>query len=360
MTAPTGMASPSSTYRKIFAENTLRHSGSPLPGRHLFLDYCHLSAEGIELAMAAVAEGVLERPGATGTASPEIEITAPRVEPAVEALARFGAAVHGAHRLLTSGEKRAYLERWCREALAMDPSIAEALHDLLAVRCAAPCPAVLTAVQQRNLASAHRLLLQHGWRWDHLDIELIEAICAALEDAGHPVRAETCARLLKHHGIGPQGVDLSRPPYLWEPLERFYPEAMAARGKTGRATYRSPWPASSFCLIADGESDVQLELTARLPGIEGAPSVRRGELAVELNGVEVESVALVETWRRHLIRLPCQGLRRAINRLALVWPPLPAYGDEAFESAMVRLENGVEADLHPVFGEVFALVAKSR
>ena len=42
--------------REVFAQAT----GSPLPGRRLFLDYCHLTSEGIHLAMAAVAAEVLD------------------------------------------------------------------------------------------------------------------------------------------------------------------------------------------------------------------------------------------------------------------------------------------------------------
>ncbi len=335
---------------RLFAEHV-----SVLPGHDLFLDYCHLSAEGIELAMAAVAGEVLGQ----GTGEP-IRITPgrPAVEPATLALALLGAAVHGAHRLLALGDKRAYLERWCRRALAADPGIAAALRALLAVRCA-PCPAVLTEAQQRNLASPHRLLLHHGWRWSHLDADLIEALSQALEDAGHPVRDEVDAWLLEHHGVGPEGVDLSRPPYLWEPLERFYPEAMAPRGFTGRATYRSPWPESSFCLIASEGADVSLDLTLRLPAIEGAAGARRGQVAVFLDRRRVGSMAAGETWSRHTLRLPPPRARRSLHRLTLVWPTLPAAGDAALESAVRRLENGVEADLHPVFGEVFSLVAST-
>ncbi len=328
--------------------------GSPsLADRRLFLDYCHLSAEGIELAMAAVAEKILEH---RGRELASVSLAPLGIEPAVEALARLGAAVHGAHRLLAVGDKRSDLEHWCREALAADPTVAGAMRDLLAVRCA-PCPAVLTAAQQRNLESPHRLLLHHGWRWHHLDADLIEALCAALEAAGHQVRDEVDAMLLKHHGVRPEGVDLSRPPYLWEPLERFYPEAMAPRGMTGRATYRSPWPESSFCLIAGEDAGVQLDLTLRLPAIEGAPSTRQGAVTVRLDDREVGSVAAGESWSRHTSSLPAPRPRRTIHRLTLAWPPLPAAGDAALENAIRRLENGVEADLHPVFGEVFSAVA---
>ncbi len=334
---------------RLFSE----HAG-PRPGSDLFLDYCHLSAEGIELAMAAVAAAILEQ--CTGEPV-HVAPRRPGVEPAVEAVACLGAAVHGAHRLLAVRGKRTYLERWCRRALEADPAVAAAMRDLLEARCV-PGPAVLTAAQQRNLASGHRLLLQHGWRWQNLDADLIEALIEALEDAGHEIRGDVGALLLKHHGVSPEGVDLSRPPYLWEPLERFFPEAMAPRGYTGRATYRSPWPESGFCLIADEGVDVQLDVTLRLPSIEGAPEARRGDVTLYLDGQAFASVSAGESWSRHTVRLPPSRRPRPIHRLALAWPPLPAAGDAALESAIRRLENGVEADLHPVFGEVFALVAR--
>ena len=337
---------------KIFAE----HTASPLPGHRLFLDYCHLSAEGIELAMHAVATEILrlrdmdpppQRPGAE-----------PAAQPAVEALARLGAAAHSAHRLLTVGSKQRHLLHWCRRALAADPAVADAMVDLLVAR-SAPCPAVLTAAQQRNLYSPHRWLLQHGWRWSFLDVELIEAVCTALAEAGRCVRDEIDRRLLRHHAVGARGVELTRPPYLWEPLERFFPEATAAAAMTGRATHRCPWPEACFCLIAEAGQSVVLELTARLPAIAAAPAGRAGRLTLSLNRHPVATMEVEEVWTRGTFRLPRRRLERAINRISVAWPPLPDCGDAAIENVIRRLENGHEADLHPVFGEIFSLRART-
>ena len=98
------------------------------------------------------------------------------LSPEAEATALFGAAIHSAHRLLaTVRPKQEVLKDWCREALAVCPEIEQAMRDLLEAR-SATVPAVLTAAQQRNLASPFRLLLQHGWRWDWLDADLLEAM----------------------------------------------------------------------------------------------------------------------------------------------------------------------------------------
>lgn len=321
---------------------------SPLPDRRLFLDYCHLTSEGIHVAMAAVAAEVLNLSGMlnedvswSGLLS---RLPEPRVSPEAEATARLGAAIHNAHRLLPVGPKGPILEHWIEAALDASPGVEQAMRDLLEARCA-PCPAVLTAAQQRNLASPYRLTLQAGWRWDHLDADLIEAICAVLERHGQPVREEVTRWLLEHHGIRKEGTELIDPLYFWEPLERFYPEVMSFEDLAQRATFRSPWPDSSFCLICDGTRHVEIELTAR-----AAP----GRVGIVINDQEAGGVELTEKWSRSKVRIDPSYLRPGLNRLTLRWPAPPAV-----ENVIERLELGLVADLHPVFGEVFSLIVRS-
>lgn len=326
--------------REVFAEAT----GSPLPGRRLFLDYCHLTLEGIGLAMAAVAAEVLSLSGMPFSipAFPAPEIS-PEISPEIEATARFGAAIHTAHRLLTVGPKRPSLEHWCQAALDASPGIAEAMRDFVEARCA-PCPAVLTAAQQRNLASPYRLLLQHGWRWDYLDADLLETI-----PGDPPFRVQ------------PQGTDLTEPPWLWEPLERFYPEVMRFEDLSERATFRSPWPESSFCLVCAGTEDVQIEPTLRLPA--AVPGEKRsGRVRFTVNGEEVGMVDATQCWRRETLLIPRRLLRPGLNRLTLRWPVsaiAETDGTAALQAAVQRLEQGLAADLFPVFGEVFSLLVRS-
>jgi hypothetical protein len=394
------------------------HTGSPLTGRRLFLDYCHLTAEGIEVAMAAVACEVLRLselplaaaatghgngPAAGGTGgrgagaaggrtrdAPTVRATGAamaaagdlgwqellrrlpplRVAPEVEAVARLGAAVHGAHRLLAVGPKEPFLEVWCDAALDASAGIESAMLDLVDAR-AAPLPAVLTAAQRRNHASSFRLGLAHGWRWDFADAEVTAAILASLERHGRTAaRAQAEALLIGRRGIRASGTDLLDPPWhLWEPLERFYPEVMSFDDLTRPAMLRCPWPETSLCLVCDGKSDVGLEITARLPL---PPSVTPGEpcappagprrprlVGISVNGSPAAAVPLRERWEHHEARLPQQFLRPGTNRLTLHWPTTPAAPPQAaLAAALDRLEQGVAADLHPVFGELHAVVAR--
>lgn len=333
----------------IFAE----HTGSLLPGRRLFLDYCHLTLEGIQVAMAAAAAEVLRLSGMreAGMIDREPDWRAllastppPRIAPEAEATARLGAAIHGAHRLLTVGPKRPILEHWCAAALDASPGIAETFLDLADARTA-PCPAVLTAAQQRNLASPWRLLLQHGWQWDHLDAEVLIAIGAVLGEE------EVSRWIIERRALPPDGVDLADPYWHWEPLERFFPEVMRFEDIAERATLRAPWPETSFCLVVDGPREVDLELSAR------APAGNAGTVEVLLDGQPAGTLTVGERWTRSRLRLavPSSGL----HRLTLRWPELPGSGGgDPLLAVIERLEMGLPADLHPVFGEVWSLVAR--
>lgn len=347
--------------REVFG----RHTGGALPGRRLFLDYCHLTLEGIRVAMAAVAAEVLRLSGMTATDEPWPDLlarlpaadSASGITPEAEATARLGAAVHTAHRLLAGPAKRPLLEHWLEAALAASPGVAAAMLDLLEARCAA-CPAVLTPAQQRNLASPYRLTLQHGWRWDHLDADLLEALVAVLERHGTPARERAARLLVAHHGLGPAGTDLADPFWHWEPLARFLPEVMDFADLERRATHRAPWPESAFALVCDGSCDLELVLTARLPAAPGSGAEATARLAV--NEHEIGAIALGREWRSARLDVPAPALHPGLNRLTVRWPPPPPAGDSPLTAVADRLALGLAADLHPVFGEVWSLLARPR
>lgn len=354
--------------RPLFA----RHTGEPLPGRRMFLDYCHLTLEGMAVAMAAVAQEALRLcPEPAASPLPWTEILArsgaPRIAPEADAAARLGAAVHTAHRRLAPPSGATpdpagagpLLEPWCRSALDASPDVARAMVDLAAARLA-PWPAVLTAALARLDESPYRLGFQHGLRWDGLDGELIQAMAATLEAAGRPEAAElSCLVADTAEAALREPVDLARATrHLAEPLARFYPEAPAPGEAAARATLRSPWPRTGFHLLAGRSGPLRLELVARLPPIPGAAGHRRGTARVAVDGRLVGSVRLDEGWRRRTLRLPDGLAASGLHRVDLAWPDPPPVGEAALEAARGRLERGVEADLHPVFGEVFSLTVR--
>jgi hypothetical protein len=336
------------------------HTGDNIPGRRLFLDYCHLTVEGMQLAMAAVSAQLIRHfypsEKKIGEESPLTDFPEPQLSPEADATAKFGAAIHCAHRLLTVDGNTEIIEYWCREALKASPGIRQSMLDLVSARLSG-LPAVLTSAQQKNTASPYRLMMQHGWKYGYWDIQLIQTIWKVLDTDEE--RQQKI--LLENYRIPEEGVELIHPPsQLWEPHARFFPEVMDHKDITHPAFFRAAWPESAFAFVADPERSVWLNIVARLPKIEGWDRKRTGELMIKVNGQTAGKMDLGEKWSNQKIRIPPSFITRSLNQLGLHWPRLPACGDIALESAIQRLEKGLQADLHPVFGEVFSLRLQSR
>ncbi len=341
--------------RTLFAEV----SGSPLPGRRFFLDYCHLTSEGLRIAAAAIAHEVLPFLGdAVAPLSDWRQLLdlAHRIEipPEVEATARLGAAVHGAHRLLPLQEKERFLEPFLAEALALSPHAEGALRDLIEARTA-PLPAVATAAQRRNLLSPCRLGLPHGWRWDYLDAEVLWAAHIVLGERS-PALADDLERHLLARAVGPEWTELARAPWIWEPLEQFFADLLDYEDLARRAFLRSPWPATSFALIASGDADLEIRAVLRSPGCSVPGAVVQVGYRDPSGGQTVlGEMAVGKSWGRTTLRIPRRTIRSGLGRLILSWPQLGTGGESPMDLVKARLALGLEADLHPVFGEISSL-----
>ncbi len=333
--------------RVDLAEVFSKHTGSQLPGRRMFLDYCHFTVEGMKVAMAAVAAGILQQTKHPKRGAPwetlVRQLPDPEISAEADATAKFGAAIHTAHRQLCIGDEQEMPEFWCREALRASPGIREAMADFAKARLA-PLPAVLTAAQHQNYASPYQLTMQHGWKYDFVDAPMLRAIEATAGQDMSPLTVRFAKKL----------TDLVHPPFLlWNPVERFYPEVMGFRDVPGRAFFRAAWPISRFALPGWSLRPLRLCVTLRLPHIPGWEGKRAGPVFFKINGYPAGTVTAGEQWSKHLLLVPAAFLTQSINQLSICWPPLPPCGDAAWENAVSRLEQGLEADVHPVFGEIF-------
>jgi hypothetical protein len=331
------------------------HGGTPLPGRRYFLDYCHLTPEGMAVSMAAVAEQVLEAAGSAARPSwPDVLSAAepPAVSAEREGRARFMAGLYTRHWTATDQPAPAF-EYWIAAALEACDTVAEAMRGYLATR-GVPAAALLFSERQQRLFASLDRSERHIWSAPHLDPEAVRALCGALEGRGQAVRAEVQDALVRHHAVRGRAVDLLRSVYHWGLTDQ--PRANSSLRHNPPAFYPARWPRSHFCLVAEGGRAVRLDLTARLPVIEQA---RAGELQLSVEGRPAGRVALEGGWRRHRLELPADLLRHGINRLTLEWPPLPEEGDAALARVGRRLDQRVGVDLQPVFGELMALRAVS-
>jgi hypothetical protein len=270
--------------------------GGALPDRRVFLDYCHLTKEGIAAAMSAAARVL----------SPVLGIDP--VEPALaiseedEATAHLLAAVHNAHH----GQRREivahHLARAGGDQLRLlaevavgdgppwtSPSFAELCGSRLASRyLVSPDPRLIARLAD------HELIVD-GW----------------------PVRKPADLLATEHSA-----------PTFWDWKGR-------AQGPE-RAYYRAPETRSRFFLPWDG-GKARLRLTVRGP----AGNARIGGT----------TVPLTPEWSAHHFELE---LRPGVNELVVEWPGA-AKGD--LEADARRIERGISPDVYPTYGEIHSFVA---
>ncbi len=327
-----------------------------LPGRRLFLDYCHLTAEGMHVAMAGVASEVVRLLSQTPRRPDWMQLaqTIPRQEisAAAESTTFLGAAIHNAHRLLTVGAKAPILEYWCRQALQLSPGVQDAMLNLIALRLGPGQE--LHRGHLRNLESEFTLGFQHGLRYPHLDAELIRTILSLLSQGDDRPDLDEVLDRRARDGVA---VDLASPRNLWEPVERFYPEVIASQDPPPAAFYRSAWPTSSFALLSRQGRDLKLEITARLPTIDPDNPPSGLPVRVLVNGAPAAGFSSCGQWQKTNLNLPAKLLAPGLNQLTLLWPFPQSTGEAALTNAAHRLQRGLPADIHPVFGEVAELLA---
>ncbi|HKO98447.1 MAG TPA: hypothetical protein VJU86_15730 [Pyrinomonadaceae bacterium] len=345
------------------------HTGK-LPGKEMFLDYCHLTLDGIKVAMAAVASEVLRLTGGDEQTfdyrSLLQRLPGPEVSPAKDALAKFLAALYTIHWERRFDSESPMPRYWCEAAIDAWSGIQDTMLEYVATLIASPSALGLSVAEQRFFGRQN--CFEDGSHWwagegrrlrrFSLDPVAINLICEVLEQSGRPVRNLIDKQLVDQHanGNGPRReIDLLNPCYHWTTMDELTSIQNDTRTYSGYGLYQAFEPASNFCFVSDENRGVQLDLTARL----ATPAKEEGLAAIQVNGKNVGRLQAGRSWIRMELKLGRECLRTGINKLTIVWPELSADGDAATRNISERLRRGIPANLEPVFGEIQSLVARS-
>lgn len=278
-------------------------TGGAVPGRELFLDYCHLTLGGMRVAMAAAAREVAPLIGAA--AQPD---AVPGVEPEQEATAHFLAAIHNAH----YGQSDEILRHHCAKAAALSGPTRDHMHAYL--DSAARWTETWMSESFARLCEspmARRYLLAPEVRSHKLaDYRLMDAVVAALEAEGIDVRDEV-ARLLKQEHGASNRVDLLDPRYRAFTFRDRGGYALAAE----RGYVRAGDTTSAFALIRREAGRVELRMTGRCRS--------RGGVAVRVNGREAGVMPVEPVWRTSRLMVIVE---EGLNWIELEWPRAAPHG----------------------------------
>ncbi len=332
------------------AEEFKQYQEGKLPGRELFLDYCHLTVEGIQVAMAAITRRLLQLLADKEIPLKELKNAAPFPQAEVIARSHFWAAFHNAHR-----GKQSYdiLYHHCLKALDTSENIKNAMFEYAAM-ATRHTPWTLTKNLEQLVKNGDTQQLPTLIQPDKhylMDIHLVDAVIDALHAKGIDIKDKVSSARKKEHGFINRQIDLLESYYYLISYESNF--------RPYDSYFRAIHAQSDFFLVANTEGDVTLKLTYRIPNTDGTLP-RKEKVVMEINRSITLEIPANDQWTNISLQVPSHVLKDGINNITLRWPPqvksAPHPGNR--QPGKTRT-NSILQMMYPVYGEIFDFIAET-
>lgn len=323
-----------------------------IPDRRLFLDYCHLTAEGIGVAMAAAASQVLR--SITNQEVSWRELLDAHVAPSdqVEAEAAFLAAIHNAH----CRQPYDVVFHHCLRSIRFSTDVAEVM------RCFADFQSrrapMLMCRSAGQIAGSGSPLIQHYLfhvNQQQLDSVLLDSITASLKTGGIDIGEQI--QQLRHQEYLAAGGQVDLLDFYFCASTAQMLDSMwilpVAHQLTAADYYRAHWRESKFLFVAKSGLAASLTLTCRLPyrAVESSTAI------VAINGKVEHSLMMNGDWETWEFMVPGEFLQDGVNEILIHWP-IPKFDEKKrLEAAAGQLLEGTPPDLYCNFGEIHSFTA---
>ena len=321
-----------------------RYLGGQPAGRELFLDYCHLSFEGITLSMALTAETLLPLLNYPKKSFAELAQVDMKVGAKLHSEAHFLAAVHNAN----WGQTIEIVRHHVRKALEWDRGIARMMQLFLDFHIrlvpASLCRSFDQLCELKSLAAIN-LLQNHVVNQQFLNTTLITALADGLEEFGFPVRVPLESLLIKEHAADRRVVNLVNKFYstgsFSRPLVDIRPEFYKATART-----------TTLPLVCDKPQPLNFALTMKTP--DAGPEQT---IALRLNGTPLVEIPAADRWTTSTFSAPAKLLRSGLNQVEICWPMAAWSHDKQQEHVVDCFEAGESVEISPIFGLIHSFRA---
>lgn len=326
-----------------------------IPGRRLFLDYCHMTSEGIQLAMGAAAACVLRALKGIEVPWPSLIGKHSAPSPEIEAEALFLAAILTAH-LAPSAEVERH---FCARALSYSAHAVGLMLGYLDLQTRSAIPMLMSEAddQIHKLGSSviHHYLLRLNEK--RLDAPLLDVIVAALGDVGIEARNQLNQLRREEHSVTLHETDLLDYYYCSateQPLEAIWRSSIEdQRYQPDARYYKAYAPESRFIFVGEAGSPVHLCLTCRLPDWTSS----QGAILVEINGKPLAEIAAGSDWTTWDLTLDAETVGDGLNEITVSWPIVEFDSQPALKKAALKMYEGKFPHFYPVFGEIHSFIA---
>lgn len=313
------------------------HLGGEAADRRLFLDYCHLTLDGIRLAMAITAETVLPLLKLPAKSRKELAEVDLKVGNNVNAGAHFLAAVHSGN----WGQGIELLRHQIRKALEYDRGIARMMQLFLEVHIRRVPTSLCRSYDQlfefQNMAAITGFF-NDSLRDKFLNTKLIAAVSEGLEEFGIPTHALVKDLIIREHGVKDKAVNLVHNLYSTGSFAR---SLVDLRPGFFKATARN----TTFPLVCDKPESLSFALTTKVPAANSEQTI-----ALRVNGSHVADIPATDRWTTSTFSTPAGLVHPGLNQVEIDWP-MPVWSVEKQREQVAEcFEAGEVVEITPMFG----------
>lgn len=331
------------------------HTSGQLPGRQLFLDYCHLNSDGIRLLMSATAAALITVLSNSKKIVSQDELFKVASNPSAtaEAEAYLLAAIHNAH----WGQCRELVLFYCKKALFFSPNIAKVMINYIEIQNNL-APIWMQKATESLLSNISPVLQRYFFQMEFksLDEVLFDAFSQSLE----MIAPETGQLLnqfrIKHHSIVGKETNL---------LDPFYHNTSISNEQTSQNSilhfndyYEAFELKSEFRFVGESGKAAKNKVTLRLPQSDLLDSSGL-VVSIFLNGKPIQEFRANRHWKTFEFDIAGDLVVDGINRVTIHWPIECAQREMAISDAADTVSSGRTPELFPVFGHIHTFIASN-
>lgn len=312
------------------------HHPDSVPGREMFIDYCHLSENGITFAVSQLVKNILHKSFTIDLSVDVLLKNCPKPDAEVSSGAHFLAAIHNAH----LGQPIHIVQYHLDEAVRYDHRITPLIQDF-ALTISRNVPRYLTR-EFRSLADRSmfkKYLPKMYGMIRTLDYPLIEAILNTSDDpATVQLKSKIHMHWKKYYSVESQSIDLA---------QKAFQPAVHVSAASIDPVFKSLDIYSEFVFVSFSERDLHGKITCRLPYKTGATK----DFTIFINGNKMKSFLITDCWTDIEMTFSGDHLQQGVNVLRVDWPYIDK--EEVPDNRSLEYMNKF---LNPVFSEIHSFV----
>ncbi|ASZ13291.1 hypothetical protein KTO58_07865 [Chitinophaga pendula] len=324
------------------------HLKGKIPGSDLFLDYCHFTAEGTQLVAEAIAGHIFELNNEENKRA--VAATAIKPEKDVSARAHFFAAIHNAH----WGQSYDILYHHCIKALYASQHISRfMIYYCDMISRSTPnnlCKTLATILTESTGLDRYVHALIHPRNAKSMELELVDAIIAALKKVGVNIQTYIDDLRKKEHSVEEQQINLLDSLYHATSYDEYQ--------GTKTACFQARDNYTRFYLVASKGVPVSFNISLRMPEQGNAP-VR---IPLTLNDQLISELEIDGSWTTCTLTAAGDLCKDGINTIGLHWPApaqVQAINNGSKRQIVHNIGTAMLDTIYYVFGEIAAFTVVS-